>query len=93
MELGLRRDECAFSSFLFFYFLLVLLPFSLSPYFNFLFPRFMERFSLSLVGGNTEQKIQGDYRLWDTMLEEREGGGLASLELFLPAVSKNSYQI
>lgn len=30
----------------------------------------MERFPLSLVGGNMEQKIQGDHRPWDTMLEE-----------------------
>ena len=75
-----------------FSFLLVLLRFyRLISIPFFLFPRFMERFSLSLVGGNAEQKIQGDHWLWDTMLEEvvvGGGGRLASINLFPPAVQK-----
>lgn len=52
----------------------------------------MVRFPLSLVGGNMEQKIQGEHRLWDTMLEEVVmGGRLAPFNLFLPAISKGSH--
>jgi len=83
-----------FLLFLSFSFLLVLLRFyRLTSIPFFLFPRFMERFSLSLVGGNVEQKIQGDHWLWDTMLEEVVVGGRGDwLQLtFFRLLSKNSH--
>jgi len=74
MELGLRRDKCTLFSFFFLLFLhactATFLSIALFQFQFSFFPRFMERFSLSLVGGNVEQKVQGDRRLWDTMLEE-----------------------